>query len=378
MSLYRSADSLFQARVNRRTLAAGAGATLALAGLGKAGAQDDEPFKVAFIYVGPVGDGGYTYAHDQGRLALQEAIPNVETAFLESVQEVQADVERAVRGYAEEGYDVIVATSFGHGPGLLAVAPQYPDIEFIHISGYQTADNVSTAFGKIEESRYVTGVVAGSMSESGKLGYVAAFPIPEVIRGINAFTLGAKSVNPDATVQVVWTNTWYDPTVESAAAQSLVDLGVDVIAQHQDTPGPQQVAEASGVYGVGYNTDMSQFAPDAVLTSAVWNWGAYYIWAIEQIQAGTWEGGNQYWGSWQDGVVNIAPIAEFVPAEVAEQAMAVADEFMNGTRGVTEIFTGPILNQDGEEGVAEGVSLSDEEILNMTWFVQGVEGSVEG
>lgn len=378
MSLYRSAESLFQARVNRRTLAAGAGASLALAGLGKAAAQDDEPFKVAFIYVGPIGDGGYTFAHDQGRLALQDAIPNVETAFLESVQEIQADVERAVRGYAEEGYDVIVATSFGHGPGLLAVAPQYPDIEFIHISGYQTADNVSTAFGKIEESRYVSGVLAGEMSESGKLGYVAAFPIPEVIRGINAFTLGVRSVNPEATVQVVWTNTWYDPTVESAAAQSLVDLGVDVIAQHQDTPGPQQVAEASGIYGVGYNTDMSQFAPEAVLTSAIWNWGAYYIWAIEQIQAGTWEGGNQYWGSWQDGVVDIAPIAEFVPADLAEQAMAVADEFKNGTRGVTEIFTGPILNQDGEEGIAEGVAFSDEEILNMNWFVQGVEGSVDG
>jgi len=382
MSLYRSAESLLQARINRRTLAAGTGASLALTGLGKVGAQDStpegEPFKVAFIYVGPVGDGGYTYAHDQGRIALQDALPNVETAFIENIPEVQADVERAVRGYAEEGYNAVVATSFGFGPGVLAVAPQFPDTQFIHISGYQTADNVSTAFGKIEESRYVTGVVAGEMSESGSIGYVAAFPIPEVIRGINAFTLGAQSINPDVTVQVVWTNTWYDPTVESAAAQSLVDLGVDVIAQHQDTPGPQQVAEAAGIYSVGYNTDMSQFAPAAVLTSAVWNWGAYYIWAVEQMMAGEWEGGNQYWGSWQDGVVDVAPIADFVPADLAEQAMAVADQFKSGEMGVTDIFTGPIMKQDGSEGIAEGVAYSDEEILNMNWFVQGVEGSVEG
>jgi basic membrane protein A and related proteins len=382
MSIYRSAESLFQARVNRRSLALGAGASVALAGLGTVSAQDatpsDEPFRVAFIYVGPIGDGGYTYAHDQGRIALGDALPNVETAYLENVLEVQADVERAVRGYAEEGYDAIVATSFGHGPGVLAVAPQFPDVQFIHVSGYQTADNVSTAFGRIEEARYVTGIVAGEMSESGSIGYVAAFPIPEVIRGINAFTLGAQSVNPDVTVQVVWTNTWYDPTVESAAAQSLVDLGVDVIAQHQDTPGPQQVAEAAGIYSVGYNTDMSQFAPDAVLTSAIWNWGAYYTWAVEQMLSGAWEGGNQYWGSWQDGVVDVAPIAEFVPAEVADAAMAVAAQFADGSMGVVDIFTGPILNQDGEEGIAEGVSYTDEEILNMNWFVQGVQGSVEG
>ena len=383
MSLYRSAKDLFQARTSRRSLAAGAAAATALGGLRLAGAQDaspaatGEPFKAAFIYIGPIGDLGYTYAHDQGRLALEEAMPWVTTSYLENVPESQADSERAVRGFAEEGNNLVVATSFGHGPGVLAVAPQYPDVQFIHISGYQTAENVSTGFGKIEEPRYVTGFVAGKQAATGKIGYVAAFPIPEVIRGINAFTLGAQSANPDVTVQVVWTNTWYDPQAESAAAQSLIDSGVDVIAQHQDTAGPQQVAEAAGKFSVGYNVDMSEQAPAAVLTSAVWNWGAYYTWAVEQIQSGTWTS-NQYWGSWQDGVVDIAPIADFVDPAVTEEANALAEEFRSGARSVTDIFTGPITKQDDPEGVAEGASMSDEEILNMNWFVKGVEGSAEG
>ncbi len=382
MALYRTAEELFTARINRRTLAAGAGAAaLAATGLGCASAQDStpvgDPLRVAFVYIGPVGDLGWTYAHDQGRLAMAEAVPNVETAYIENIPELQADAERAIRGYAEEGYNVIIATSFGYGPAVLAVAPQYPDIQFIHISGYQTAENVSTGFGKIEEARYVTGYVAGRMAETGSIGYVAALPIPEVLRGINAFTLGAQVANPEVTVQVVWTNTWYDPQLESSAAQSLIDLGVDVIAQHQDTTGPQQVAEAAGKYSVGYNVDMSAQAPEAVLTSAVWNWGSYYTMAAEQIMAGEWSS-NQYWGSWADGVVDIAPIADFVPEDVVTEAEAMAQEFRSGAMGITDIFTGPLTQQDGSEGVAEGASMTDEEILNMTWFVQGVEGSPTG
>jgi len=383
MALYRTAEELLKARVNRRSLAAGAGASAVLAatGLGRTGAQEatpaGDPLRVAFVYIGPVGDLGWTYAHDQGRIAMEEAVPNVETAYIENVPELQADAERAIRGYAEEGYNVIIATSFGYGPAVLAVAPQYPDIQFIHISGYQTADNVSTGFGKIEEPRYVTGFVAGKMAETGSIGYVAALPIPEVLRGINAFTLGAQAANPDVTVQVVWTNTWYDPQLESSAAQSLIDLGVDVIAQHQDTTGPQQVAEAAGKYSIGYNVDMSEQAPDAVLTGAVWNWGSYYTMAAEQIIAGEWSS-NQYWGSWADGVVDIAPLADFVPEDVAAEAEAMAEEFRTGAMGITDIFSGPLTQQDGSEGVAEGASMTDEEILNMTWFVQGVEGSPTG
>ncbi len=382
MALFRSADDLFQARLNRRSLAIGGAATAARAVTGQGVSAQDatpagDPFRVAFVYIGPVGDLGYTYAHDQGRIALEEAIPNVETAFLESVPDTLADSERAIRGYAEEGYDLIVATSFNYGPAVLSVAEQFPEIQFIHISGYQTAENVSTGFGKIEEPQYVSGVVAARMAETGTLGYVGAFPIPEVIRGINAFTLGAQAANPDVTVQVVWTNTWFDPQLEAAAAQALIDLGVEVIATNQDSPGPQQTAEAAGRYAVGYNVDMAELAPDAVLTSAVWNWGVYYTGAVEQMLAGTWTS-NQYWGSWADGVVDLAPLAAFVPEDVATEAEALAEEFRSGAMGVTDIFTGPIAQQDGSEGVAEGASLTDEEILTMEWFVQGVEGSPTG
>ncbi len=384
MKLYSKADPFRDARLNRRSLAIGAGATAILA-LAEArpvmAAQEatpaGDPFRVAFIYIGPVGDLGYTYAHDQGRIALAETILNVETAFLENVPDTLADSERAIRGYAEEGYDLIVATSFNYGPAVLSVAQQFPDIQFIHISGYQTAENVSTGFGKIEEPQYVSGYVAASMAETGTLGYVGAFPIPEVIRGINAFTLGAQVANPDVTVQVVWTNTWFDPQLEASAAQSLVDLGIEVIATNQDSPAPLQAAEAAGRYAVGYNVDTSDLAPDAVLTSAIWDWGVYYIDAVEQMLAGTWTA-NQYWGSWADGVVDLAPLAEFVPGEVATEAEAMAEEFRSGAMGVTDIFTGSIARQDGSEGVAEGASMTDEQILTMDWFVQGVEGSATG
>jgi basic membrane protein A len=377
------------AQLNRRTFVIGSGATAALAAGGVSSVLSQatpvatpatpvttsgEPIKVAFVYIGPTGDLGWTYAHDQGRLQLVQNIPSAETSFIENVPENQADAERAIRGFAEAGNNVIIATSFGYGPAVLSVAAQYPDIQFIHISGYQTAENVSTAFGKIEEPRYVSGFVAGKMAPTGKLGYVAAVPIPEVIRGINAFTRGVLLANPEATVQVVWTNTWYNPSTERSAAEALLDGGAEVIAQHQDTPAPQQAAEAAGKYGVGYNVDMSSQAPAANLTNPVWNWGVYYTQAVQQIQAGTWST-NQYWGSWQDGVVDLSPIADFVPAEVRTEATALADEFRSGAQGVTTIFSGPLLDQEGTERVAEGASMTDEEILNMDWFVQGVLGN---
>ncbi len=381
MTLDHVARNVSMLRMNRRSLAIGAGASLALAAGPGATAQEASPaaapVRGPFVYIGPVGDLGYSYAHDQGRIALQDALPNVETAFLESVPDTQADSERAIRGYAEERYDLIVATSFGYGPAVLAVAQQFPDTRFIHISGYQTAENVSTGFGKIEEPQYVSGFVAASMAETGSLGYVGAFPIPEVIRGINAFTLGAQTANPDVAVQVVWTNTWFDPQLEAAAAQSLVDLGVEVIATNQDSPAPLQAAEAAGRYAVGYNVDTADLAPEAVLTSAVWDWGVYYIGAVEQMLAGTWET-NQYWGSWADGVVDLASLAEFVPTDIADAAGTMAEEFRSGAMGITDIFTGPLTRQDGSAGVAEGVSMTDEEILTMDWFVQGVEGSATG
>ncbi|MEJ7839384.1 MAG: BMP family ABC transporter substrate-binding protein [Thermomicrobiales bacterium] len=374
MSGYRIPGGL----ITRRNFAAGAGigaAALATKLGGRSVSAQDAAFKAAFIYVGPIGDGGYTFAHDQGRLAL-EANTGITTAYSENVPEVQAEAERVIRGYAEEGYQMIVATSFGHAPGVLAAAPSYPDVQFIHISGYQTLDNVSTGFGKIEEPRYVSGMIAGAMAETGTIGYVAAFPIPEVIRGINAFTLGVQRTNPTATVQVVWTNTWFDPALERSAAEALLDGGADVIAQHQDTAGPQQAAEDAGKFGVGYNSDMSALAPNANLTNPIWNWGVYYTLAAQQIMGGTWVGGNQYWGSWQDGVVDLSPIASFVPAETVTAAEAEIALFKSGESGVAKIFTGPLMGQNGSEMVAANVAMTDEEILNMNWFVQGVQGDI--
>ena len=334
-----------------------------------------EPIKVGFVYVSSLGDLGWTYAHDQGRLALEEALPNVETGYQENVPENPADAERVIRQFAQDGYDVIFTTSFGYMDPTINVAADFPDTTFIHISGFKTAENVGTGFGKIEEPRFVSGQVAGAMTETNQIGYVAAFPIPEVIRGINAFTLGVREVNPEATVRVVWTNTWFNPQQERAAAEALLDSGADVIAQHQDTPGPQQAAEERGVYGVGYNADMSPLAPDAVLTSAIWNWGPYYIDIVESVMNGTWES-EQYWGGWQDGVVDMAPVAEFVPEEIRTSIEEEVARFKSGEETIYTIFTGPIADQTGEVRVPEGQAMTDEELLGMNWFVEGVEGEI--
>jgi basic membrane protein A and related proteins len=334
-----------------------------------------EPIKVGFVYVGPVGDLGWTYAHDQGRLALEEAIPNVETGYQENVPENPADAERVIRQFAQDGYDVIFTTSFGYMDPTINVAQDFPDTTFIHISGFKTADNVGTGFGKIEEPRFVSGQLAGAMTESNQIGYVAAFPIPEVIRGINAFTLGVREVNPEATVRVVWTNTWFNPQTERQAAEALLDGGADVIAQHQDTAGPQQAAEDRGLYGVGYNADMAPLAPEAVLTSAIWNWGPYYIDIVESVMNGTWESG-QYWGGWEEGVVDMAPIADFVPEEIRTAIEEEVARFKSGEETIYTIFTGPIADQTGEIRVPEGQSMTDEELLSMDWFVEGVDGEI--
>ncbi len=331
--------------------------------------------KVAFVYVSTIGDMGWTYAHDQGRLDLEKNIPGIETAYQENVPENPADSERVIRDFAQKGYKVIFTTSFGYMDPTINVAKEFPDTVFVHISGYKTAENVGTAFGKIEEPRYISGEIAGKMTTSNKLGYVAAFPIPEVIRGINAFTLGVRKSNPAATVQVVWTNTWFDPQKERAAAEALLDGGADVIAQHQDTAGPQQAAEASGKYGVGYNADMSSLAPKAVLTSPIWHWGVYYTQVVEQVMAGTWETG-QYWGGWQDGIVDLAPIAEFVPADVKAMADAEIAAFKAGEQTIFTVFTGPLKDQAGAEKVPAGTAMTAEELLGMNWFVEGVQGDI--
>lgn len=334
------------------------------------------PFRVAFIYPSPVGDVGWSWAHDQGRQEVERRFPDVQTAYKENVPENPADAERVIRDFARQGYNLIVTCSFGYMDPTIRVAQEFPQTVFVHISGYKTAPNVGTAFGKIEEPRYVSGLLAGQMTKQNVLGYVAAFPIPEVIRGINAFTLGVRAVNPNAVVKVVWTNTWYDPTKERQAAESLIGSGADVIAQHQDSPAAQQAAEARGVLGIGYNADMKALAPKANLTSPIWRWGTYYVQLVEQVRTGTWKP-EQYWGGWKDGVVDIAPLnTDLVPPDIRQSIEAEAATFARGEKTIYTIFTGPLTDQNGQTRIPAGQTMTDQEILNMDWFVQGVEGTI--
>ncbi|WP_227765364.1 BMP family ABC transporter substrate-binding protein [Zhaonella formicivorans] len=331
----------------------------------------EEKIKVGFIYIGPVGDAGWTYAHDLGRKYLEEKLPYVETTYIENVPE-SADAERVMTELAQKGYKIIFATSFGYMDYMLNVAKKFPDVIFMHNSGFKTAENMGTYFGRMYQPRYLSGIIAGKMTKVNKIGYVAAHPIPEVIRGINAFTLGVRSVNPNATVKVVWTNTWYDPAAEKEAAKGLLDAGVDVIAQHQDTPGPQQAAEEKGVYAIGYNTDMSSFAPKANLTSPIWNWGPYYVKVVEAVKNGTWTN-EQYWGGMADNVVDLAPINSVVPEDVKKLVEEKKQAIINGE---FDVFWGPIKDQSGQVKVAEGQKMTDAEMLSFDWFVEGVDGTI--
>ncbi len=327
--------------------------------------------KVGFIYVSPIGDAGWSYAHDLGRKAIA-ALPGVETTYVEAVPE-GPDSERVVTKMAREGANLILTTSFGYMDPTLNVAKEFPDVKFMHCSGFKRADNVGTYFGRMYQARYLSGLVAGSMTKANKLGYVAAFPIPEVIRGINAFTLGVQKVNPDAEVRVVWTKTWYDPATEKEAAKALLDAGCDVIAQHQDSPGPQEAAQERGVYSVGYNSDMSSFAPKAHLTAPVWNWSVIYTYLVEQVRSGAWKSEDIWWGM-DKGVVDLAPFGPMVPEEVKAKVAAAKADIIAGKELV---FTGPIFDQKGEQKAAAGQTLSDPDLLGMKWFVKGVVGSTE-
>jgi basic membrane protein A len=332
----------------------------------------DKKIKVGFVYVSPIGDAGYSYAHHQGQKAVA-ALPYVESSFVESVPE-GADSERVITNMARKDFDLVFTTSFGYMDSTLKVAKEFPKVRFMHCSGFKTAENMSNYFGRMYQARYLTGMVAGQMTKKNILGYVAAFPIPEVIRGINAFTLGARSVNPQAQVRVVWTKTWYDPALEKDAAVSLLDVGADVIAQHQDSPGPQEAAQQRGVYSIGYNSDMSAFAPKAHLTAAVWNWAPLYVQTVEEVKNGTWKGGQAIWWGMDKGVVDVAPYGPMVPDAVKAKVEAKRAELKAGT---DTVFVGPIKDQAGKERYAAGQKAPDADLLGMTWFVEGVVGTTE-
>ena len=346
-------------------------ASMALTACGPGEDESAGPFKAAFVYIGPPGDLGWTYEHDRGRKMLEDELGDeIETAYIESVEE-GPDSARVMRQYAQEGYDMIFATSFGYMDHMYEVAEEFPDVLFEHCSGFKTLDNMATYFGRIYQPRYLSGIVAGNMTEANSIGYVAAFPIPEVIRGINAFTLGVREVNPDATVQVVWTNTWYDPVQEREAAVALLDAGVDIIAQHQDTTEPQKAAQERGALSIGYDSDMREFVGDTVLTSPIWNWGTYYIDTVQNAIDGEWET-HQFWGGLESGVVELAEYSPKVPDDVRNQVDDARQAILDGD----EVFCGPINAQDGSTFVADGECMSDGDMLGMSIFVEGVEGTI--
>jgi len=330
----------------------------------------DKEISIGFIYIAPVGKEGWSYSHDVARKKL-DAMPNVTTSFVEAVP-VGADAERVIAGMARKNTDIILATSFGYMDSIAKIAKQFPNLDFMHATGFKTEKNMSNYMGRMYQARYLTGIIAGSMTKSGKIGYVAAFPIPEVIRGINAFTLGVRSVNPKAKVHVVWTNSWYDPAGEKETAKSLIDVGCDIIAQHQDTGGAQEAAEEAGIYSIGYNSDMSGTAPKAHLTSAVWNWEPIYTMMLEKIRNGTWKHGA-YWYGIETDVVGLAPYSDAVSQALRTKVAKAKAELIDGS---LKIFKGPIKDQAGKVHVPAGTVLTDKEMSSMLWFVQGVIGKI--
>ena len=353
----------------KRTLIKTFVATFVSAALGLGAAQAADT-KVGFVYVGPVGDHGWTYRHDKGRQLIEKEL-GVETSFVESVAE-GADAERVIRKLASTGHNVIFTTSFGYMNPTIKVAKQFPNVKFEHATGYKRSDNVSTYSGRFYEGRSVIGTIAGHMSKTGVVGYIASFPIPEVIRGINAFTIAMRKVNPEAVVKVVWVNSWYDPGKEGDAAKALIDQGADIITQHTDSPAPLQVAEQRGVFAFGQASDMAAFAPKSQLTAIIDDWGPYYIDRVKAVMDGTWSSSDT-WDGLAPGMVVMAPYNEAIPTEVKEAAEAIRIGIENGTM---HSFDGPIKNQAGEEVVAAGARIDDGTLLGMDYYVEGVQGDI--
>ena len=347
------------------------GAALALGLVTSAVAQDKT--KVGFIYVGPIGDGGWTYEHDKGRLAVEEHFGDaVETVYQESVPE-GADAERAITQMALQGADLIFTTSFGYMEPTLSVAGKFPDVKFEHATGYKTAPNMSVYSARFYEGRAVQGHIAGKMTQSNVIGYIASFPIPEVIRGINSAYIHAKRVNPDVEFKIIWAYTWFDPAKEADAATALIEQGADVILQHTDSTAPQAAAEKAGnVITFGQASDMSEYAPMPRVSSIIDNWAPYYIARTQAVMDGTWESVNT-WDGIAPGMVEIGEISDAVPADVKSEALAMKDAIASGDY---HPFTGPLKKQDGSDWLAEGEIADDGTLAGMNFYVEGLEGDI--
>lgn len=347
-----------------------AAAVLAVTGL--AGAHAADPLKAGFVYIGPTGDHGWTYSHDVGRKAVEaQSGGKVKTSFVENVPET-ADAERVFRDMAQKGHKVVFATSFGYMNQMVKVAKAFPNTVFMHATGYKTDKNLGVYDVRTYEGAYMLGVVAGKMSKGNKLGVVASIPIPEIIRNINAFTIGARSVNPAATTRVVWVNSWFDPGKEREAALALIAQGADVLMQNTDSPAVVQTAQEKGVLAFGWDSDMSKFGAKAQLAASILNWGVIYKKTLDDVQAGTWKSGDIWWGV-KEGAVNIDNFGPAVSADLKKLAEQRRDEIKAGK---LHPFTGPLKDQSGKVVLAAGKSYTDPELKQMNFYVEGVEGSI--
>lgn len=346
-------------------------AALAFAATG-ALAQDD-PTKVGFVYVGPIGDGGWTYTHNEGRLAVEEEFgDDVETVYQESVAE-GADAERVLTQMALSGADLIFTTSFGFMDATIAVAEKFPDVKFEHATGYKRAENVSTYTARFYEGRAVMGHIAGKMTTSNIVGYIASYPIPEVIRGINAAYIHAREANPDVEFRIVWVYTWFDPAKESDAAQALIEQGADVILQHTDSTAPLAAAERAGdVIGFGQASDMAEYKPEPRVSSIIDNWAPYYIDRVRAVREGTWES-QDVWHGIDEGMVKIGEMTDVIPEEVRSETQDMIDRI---AAGEYHPFTGPLDRQDGSTWLEEGETADDETLLGMDFYVEGLTGEI--
>ena len=333
-----------------------------------------DPLKIAFAYVGPVGDGGWTFAHDNARKALEKEYGDkIVTSFVESVPE-SADAERVIRDMAGQGNKLIFGTTFGYMEPMLKVAADHPDVKFEHATGYKTAENMRTYDSRTYEGAYMAGVIAGKMTQSNTLGVVASIPIPEVVRNINSFTLGAQSTNPKITTKVVWVNEWFNPPKETEAATALINGGADILFQNTDSSAVLQTAEKMGKRGFGWDSDMTAYGPKAHLGSAIIDWAPYYIKAVGEALDGKWATGQTWWGV-KEGAIDLVSLA----ADVPEDAKAKLEEVRSGLKaGTYNIWKGPISDNTGKEVLAEGTVADDKFLGGINWYVKGVEGKVPG
>ena len=356
--------------MKRRTLLASAAALAMTIG---GGAMAEDKTKVGFVFVGPIGDGGWTYEHNKGRLAVEEHFGDkVETVFQESVPE-GADAERVMTQMALSGADIIFTTSFGYMDPTINVAAKFPDVKFEHATGYKRADNVSTYSARFYEGRAVQGHIAGKMTKTNKIGYIASFPIPEVIRGINSAYVHASRVNPDVEFSIIWAYTWFDPAKEADAAKALIEQGADVVLQHTDSTAPQAAAqEAGGVITFGQASDMAEFGPMPRVSSIIDDWAPYYIDRVQAVMDGTWES-KDTWDGIGPGMVAIGEISDAVPADVKAEAEALIETLRTGEY---HAFTGPINKQDGSVWLAEGETADDGTLAGMDFYVEGITGDI--